>query len=133
MDFFIRNIIHSEKALWFVIFFLLVLLLCEKVSHSKKIRASRKDAVLRSKSVIGGQIAEQFAPFMPDFPCNPNDAHFIGRPVDFIAFPGLTEKNTVDEILLIEVKSGESCLSNREKEVRKAVKEGRVKYVEYRV
>lgn len=133
MDFLVRNIIHSEKALWFVILLLVILLIGEKVSHSKKIRASRKDAVMRSKSVIGGQIAEQFAPFMPEFPCNPNDAHFIGRPVDFIAFPGLTEKNTVDEILLIEVKSGEAGLSNREKEVRKAVKEGRVKYVEYRV
>lgn len=92
----------------------------------------RSDAIKRSRSVIGGQLAEQVAPFLPGFPCNPGDAHFIGKPVDFIAFPGLTEENKVNEVLLIEVKTGKSNLSGREREVKKAVAEGRVRYVEYR-
>ena len=69
---------------------------------------------------------------MPDFPCNPADARFIGKPVDFIAFSGLSE-DKVSEVLLIEVKTGHSELSAREKEIRRAVKEGRVRYVEYRI
>jgi predicted Holliday junction resolvase-like endonuclease len=96
--------------------------------HSKVL----KDAIKRSRSVIGGQLAEQVAPFLPGFPCNPGDARFIGKPVDFIAFPGMTEDNQVHEVLLIEVKTGKSALSGREKEVKKAVAEGRVRYVEYR-
>ena len=76
---------------------------------------------------------EQIAPFLPDFPCNPADARFIGKPVDFIAFPGLMENNKVSEVLLIEVKSGESKLNEREKEIRHAVEQGRVRYVEYRI
>ena len=111
---------------------LLVLLVIQTIrlhsGHSKL----RQDAIRRSRSVIGGQLAEQVAPFLPGFPCHPGDARFIGKPVDFIAFPGLTEDNTVHEILLIEVKTGKSALSGREKEVRKAVAEGRVRYVEYR-
>lgn len=75
---------------------------------------------------------EQVAPYLPEFPCNPSDARFIGKPVDFIAFSGLSEKNSVDEVLLIEVKTGDSKLSGREKEIKAAVKEGRVKYVEYK-
>ena len=39
----------------------------------------------------------------------------------------------IDEILFIEVKTGTSALSGREKQVRKAVEEGRVRYVEYRM
>ena len=75
---------------------------------------------------------EQVAPFLPDFPCNPADARFIGKPVDFIAFAGLSEKDSVDEVLLIEVKTGRSELNAREKEIRRAVNEGRVRYIEYR-
>ena len=92
----------------------------------------RKDAIKRSRSVLGGQLAEQVAPFLPGFPCNPGDARFIGKPVDFIAFPGMTEDNSVHEVLLIEVKTGKSALSGREKEIRRAVAEGRVRYIEYR-
>ena len=111
---------------------LFLLLIIQTIRLGKDRSFLRKDAIKRSRSVIGGQLAEQVAPFLPGFPCNPGDARFIGKPVDFIAFPGLTEDNTVHEVLLIEVKTGKSALSGREKEVRRAVAEGRVRYVEYR-
>lgn len=93
----------------------------------------RKDAVKRSKAVIGGQVAEQIAPFLPDFPANPSDARFIGKPVDFIVFSGLSETEKIDEIIFVEVKTGKSALNEREKEVKKAVEKGNVRYVEYRI
>lgn len=93
----------------------------------------RKDAVKRSKAVIGGQVAEQIAPFLPNFPANPSDARFIGKPVDFIVFSGLSETEKIDEILFVEVKTGKSALNEREKEVKKAVEKGKVRYVEYRI
>jgi predicted Holliday junction resolvase-like endonuclease len=116
-----------------VFFILIILLIIQTIRLFGRKSSLRKDAIKRSKSVIGGQVLEQVAPFLPGFPCNPADARFIGKPVDFVAFPGLSENDEVKEVLLIEVKTGKSALSEREKEIKKAVKEGRVRYVEYRI
>lgn len=113
-----------------VLVLLFIIQTCRLCSSKSK---TRRDAIKRSRAVIGGQVVEQVAPFLPEFPCSPADARFIGKPVDFIAFPGLAEGDTVDEVLLIEVKTGQSALNNREKEIKRAVQEGRVRYVEYRV
>ena len=110
---------------------LLLALIIQKISFAKKIKLIRQDAIKRSKAVIGGLTVEQLAPYLPDFPCNPGDVRFVGKPVDFVAFSGLTEKGRIDEIVLIEVKTGESALNEREKEVRKAVQEGRVRYEQW--
>ena len=98
-----------------------------------KLKAGRADAVKRSRAVLSGQLAEQIAPFLPDFPCNPADARFVGKPVDFIAFPGAADGKCIAEILFIEVKSGTAALSEREKEIKAAVSAGKVRYVEYRI
>lgn len=116
-----------------IILFLFLLLVIQTIRLHVKNNKLRSDAIKRSKAVINGQVAEQVAPFLPDFPCSPADARFIGKPVDFIAFPGLSEKEKVDEVLLIEVKTGQSALNSREKEIKKAVGEGKVRYVEYRI
>ena len=102
----------------------------------------REDAVKRSRAVIGGQVAEQLAPYLPDFPCDPGDARFIGKPVDFVCFSGGSGRaaaasteagGTVEEIIFVEVKSGGSGLSKTEKSVRDAIVGGRVRWVEYRI
>ena len=112
---------------------LLLLLIIQALRYRHALKKARQDAVKRSNAVKGGQLAEQLAPFLPNFPCKPADAHFLGQPVDYIAFSGLCEKNTVNEILLIEVKTNTSQLSSREKEIRQAVESGRIRYVEYRI
>lgn len=124
---------HSFPVYFAVFIFLILLAIVLVISLLKKSFSVRKDAVKRSRSVINGQVAEQFAPFLPNFPCNPSDAHFIGKPVDFIAFPNLSENNKTDEVLLVEVKTGKSELSERERSIKKAVEEGRVRYVVYRM
>lgn len=107
--------------------------LTQKIKDSSRIKKEREDAVKRSRAVLGGQFAEQLAPFLPGFPCNPGDAHFLGKPVDFVAFPGSAENREVNEILFIEVKSGSSALSEREKQIRTACEKKSVRYVEYRI
>ena len=129
----LNNFSVSTLLLIFVIILLVLLLIIQQIAMSRKLKKIRQDAVKRSNAVKGGQIAEQLAPFLPNFPCNPADAHFMGQPIDYIAFPGLYEKGTVDEILLIEVKTGSSQLSQREKEIRQAVESGKIRYVEYRI
>ena len=116
-----------------VCLFFIVLLIVQKINFNKKIKQERADAIVRSRSVLNGQMVEQIAPYLPDFPCNAGDVRFIGKPVDFIGFTGMAEGNSVQEVLLIEVKTGSSVLSGREKEIKKAVQEGRVRYVEYKI
>jgi len=129
----LNNISVSTLLLLFVIFLLVLLIIFQEIRIKIKLKKIRQDAVKRSNAVKGGQLAEQLAPFLPNFPCNPADAHFLGQPIDYIAFPGLCENGTVDEILMIEVKTNTSQLSSREKEIREAVKSGRIRYVEYRI
>ena len=131
---------ENEKLILFVICALLLFILgmimgrlCQHFKDQKKILQERKDAVKRSRAVLGGQFGEQLAPFLPEFPCNPGDVRFVGKPVDYIAFPGSAEGKPVEEILFIEVKSGSSALSQREKEIKAAVEKGNVRYVEYRI
>ncbi len=45
----------------------------------------------RARSTLKGKIAEQMGPVLPEFPFNPADTRFIGSPVDYIIFDGLTE------------------------------------------
>ena len=100
---------------------------------SKIIAEERSDAVKKSRAVLGGLAGEQVAPFMPGFPCNPADVRFVGKPVDFVAFPGAADGGEIKEVLLIEVKSGEASLSKREREIKACVQEGRLRFVEYRL
>lgn len=76
-------------------------------------------------------MAEQIAPFLKEFPCNPADVRFVGKPLDFIGFPGAADGSGIKEILFIEVKTGNSALSSREKEIKDAVLSGKVRYIEY--
>ncbi len=98
----------------------------------KNLKLHRKDAIMKSRAVLSGNFSEQLSPFLPDFPFKPNEVRFIGKPVDFIAFKGMDEKH-IDEVAFIEVKSGNSKLSNVEKSLKEAIQKGKVKWEEYRV
>jgi predicted Holliday junction resolvase-like endonuclease len=41
---------------------------------------------VRSRAVTTGKVLEHFAPHLSDFPYNPQDARFIGNPVDYVVF-----------------------------------------------
>lgn len=125
--------LSNPKIVAVVILLLIIMFVIQTIRLHSKRSNLRSDAIKRSRAVIGGQVVEQVAPFLPNFPCSPSDARFIGKPVDFVAFPGLSENDSVKEVLLIEVKTGQSTLNNREKEIKKAVNEGRVRYIEYRL
>jgi predicted Holliday junction resolvase-like endonuclease len=92
----------------------------------------RGDAVRRSAAVVSGKVTEHLAPYMDGFPYNPKDARFLGTPVDLIVFDGMDE-DALREIVFLEVKSGASSLSTRERRVRDAVMARRVAWREFRV
>jgi len=87
----------------------------------------REDAIKKSKSVILGKVTEHLTPFLFEFPYNPKDARFIGTPVDIIVFNGM-DTGEISEIVLVEVKTGKSHLTSREREIRDAVDAGRVRF-----
>src|ERR1043166_166715 len=100
-----------------------------KVSSEADIR---KDARQRSQSVIVGKVTEHIIPYLPDFSYNPKDARFVGSPVDFIVFDGL-DAGSVRQVVFVEVKTGGSSLTPRERQVRDAVREQRAAWKELRI
>ncbi len=95
-------------------------------------RAVRQDAVQRSLAVTVGKVYEQLVPYLPDFPFNPKDVRFLGSPVDFVVFDGLSD-GQVSRVVFVEIKTGAAELSGRERRVRDAVREGRVESQELRL
>ena len=94
-------------------------------------RAVRQDAIQRSLAVTTGKVYEQLVPCLPDFPFNPRDVRFLGSPVDFVVFDGLSDGN-VTRIVFVEVKTGAAELSTRERRIRDAVQDSRVEWYELR-
>jgi predicted Holliday junction resolvase-like endonuclease len=91
----------------------------------------RQDAIQKSQAVTLGKVTEHFVPYLPEFGYNPKDARFLGSPVDFVVFDGLDE-GEVRSIVFVEVKTGSSALSPRERCIRDAIRQDRVQWVELR-
>jgi predicted Holliday junction resolvase-like endonuclease len=86
----------------------------------------RQDAIARSRSVIVGKVMEHLVPYTPSvFPYNPKDARFIGSPIDLVVFDGCDE-GEIRQVIFLEVKSGTSNLSGRQRQIRDAVQAGKV-------
>jgi len=96
-----------------------------------KLQSIIKTRLKQSRAVLGGLVSEQIAPLIPEFPFDPGDCRFIGKPVDFIVFKGMNDQN-ISEVIFLEVKSGSSKnLNQQEKKLRDAVKAGRVRWAEF--
>jgi predicted Holliday junction resolvase-like endonuclease len=97
----------------------------------------RKDSVNRSRSTLKGKIAEQMAPVLPDFGFNPADARFIGSPVDYIIFDGLTrvadDKEDEVQIVFMDVKKGSGALTRTQRLIRQAVEKKAVAWRTMRI
>ncbi|MBU5687905.1 MAG: Holliday junction resolvase-like protein [Candidatus Aenigmatarchaeota archaeon] len=97
----------------------------------KLIEQARKESAEKSRQTVGGKFAENIAPYLPDFKYDPTEIRFIGTPIDFIVFKGLSKKDP-EEIVFLEVKSGKSQLSDLQKKIREIIKEKKVYWDEYR-
>jgi len=94
-------------------------------------RGVRQDAIQRSLAVTTGKVYEQLVPYLPEFPFNPKDVRFLGSPVDFVVFDGLSDGH-LTRIVFVEVKTGAADLSTRERRVRDAVQDSRIEWYELR-
>lgn len=80
----------------------------------------------QSKSVRLGLISENVIPFHQDFKYNVKDLVPMFKPIDYVVF-------AEDEIVFLEIKMGSSQLSEKQKNVRRLVEEGRVRFEEHRI
>ncbi len=121
-----------------------LILLIAFVVHSSlarrdEIAAARTQSVNQSRSTLKGRIAEQMAPLLPGFEYSPSDAKFLGDPIDYIVFDGLTAARDGDgdleaiELVLIDVKYGKADLSKYQRAIARAVEAGRVRFEVVRI
>lgn len=83
----------------------------------------KKDLLSEKKSleVRAGQITEHLVPFMKDFKHDPKTVQFLGNPLDYIIFGK-------EAITFLEVKTNKSKESKKQKDIRKLIEEGKVRY-----
>lgn len=91
----------------------------------------------RAGSTLKGKIAGQLAPVLPGFLLNPADARFIGSPVDYVIFDGLTgvsdEMEQSIRIVFMDVKKGTSSLTWTQRVIKKAVEEKQIGWETLRI
>lgn len=103
----------------------------KELDFQKRLLAAREESVRMSRSTLTGKFSEQIAPYLPGFPYDPTEARFLGSPIDFVVFNGLSQRS-VKEIIFLEVKSGRAQLSQTERSLRDSVRSARIRWEEYR-
>lgn len=91
-----------------------------------ELRNSKIKSQKKSSEVRLGMITEKLAPFLDGFDYDPMNVVFLGRPVDYIHFGE-------DGITFVEVKSGKSSLSKRQRQIRDQIKDGNINWDEFKV
>jgi len=96
----------------------------EKIIRTKSVSGSRRSLV--------GKFIERFIPFLKKLPYEPSDMHFLGQPIDYIVFQGLHE-DKIDRVIFVEVKTGSSKLTKREKSLKETIEKKRVGWKEINI
>ena len=103
-----------------------------KKQQEERIPEIREVAIKQSRAVLGGQFSEQIAPYLPDFPFKPTEVRFLGKPIDFVVFKGMDEKN-IEEVIFVEIKSGKNDLNNVQKSLKESIQNKKIRWHDYRI
>ena len=82
----------------------------------------------KSSEVRLGLMAENFMPFIRDYPYDHKDFRFLGNPVD-----GIQIDHATDSLIIIEFKTGNAKLSKTQKYIKDIVANGNVRFETFRV
>ena len=75
-----------------------------------------------------GYAVENLLPFIPSqFPWHPKDARFMGAPIDYLIFDGMSDGD-LRKIVLVEVKAGKAKVTRRQQQIKDAVEAGKVEF-----
>jgi len=133
-------LINPAPFLWFLLLFVVALSIGAVafflgVLRGKEIEAThQKRSQKLTRSILGGVFTEQVAPFFPDFPkdLKASEARFIGKPIDFLIFKGMDEQH-INEVVFVEIKTGNSQLSSNERSLRDTIEAKRVRWHEHHI
>jgi predicted Holliday junction resolvase-like endonuclease len=107
----------------------LIKVIADKATRNKQfvveLEEARKDAIQRSRSSLEGKVFEQLVPHFPEWKHVPSDARFIGTPIDYIVFDGLSEGEP-KQITIVEVKKGKGSTTKIQNKIKKLIKEGKI-------
>lgn len=98
-------------------------------------REIRRDAIKSSITTLLGKVGEHIAPLymVRELGVDPRDLRFIGTPVDYIAFKGLSNGNP-EKILFIEVKTSQSgALTERERSIKSLIESKKVEWITFNI
>jgi predicted Holliday junction resolvase-like endonuclease len=99
----------------------------------KNKRHEAEQTAARSRIALVAKIAEHFAPLLGGFNYNFKDCRHVGELFDFLVFDGL-EEGEIRNVVFLEVKSrrsGTRVTNPRERLLKQAIEEGRVRYEVY--
>ena len=117
----------STIALIIIVGLLLVLCFYFR-RRNVKLREELEDVHFKKKSQSSryGKMTEQFLPFLHEYPYDPQNFRFLGTPIDGVQF-------NEDGIVLVEFKTADSRLTQKQREIRDLVEDGRVEFKEFRI
>ena len=102
---------------------------------NEAVKKARADSIKRQRSILKGQATEQLAPYI-NGNYNPKDYKFMGDPIDYIVFDGMSDINTkndkINKIILMDIKTGKSQLNRVQKAVKKCIEDGNIEFQVYR-
>ena len=112
----------------------------EMIAYQKERRAELKERKLNiplksqkgSKAVGIGFIYERLAPTLEGFTFNKNDCRSMFDPIDYVIFEGLSEKQKVEKIIFMDIKSGKARLSQKQRKIKEAVDNKKVQFKTYK-
>lgn len=101
---------------------------CELATKLSEVESklSQKISGERSEQVRMGLLSENLAPLLKDFPYNSKGLRGLFNPIDFIHFGE-------DQITFVEVKTGDSVLSEKQRNIKKLIESGKVKFEIHRL
>jgi predicted Holliday junction resolvase-like endonuclease len=110
-----------------LVIFILIIILIHFIKKTNKLEEKISDLKSSKKSVEVkyGQTWEEFVPFLEDFPYTKENFKFIGNPIDGIAF----EDN---KIAFVEIKTGHSKMSEKQKHIKDLIEQGKIEFKELR-
>lgn len=117
----------SNAILFPIIIFILciIIFVIYSLSTHYKSEANKLKSQKQSQSTTYGKTMEQLIPFSKHYPYLSKHFRFLGSPIDGIQFND-------NEIIFIEFKGNKSRMSSKQKNIKKLIEDGKVKFKEIR-
>ena len=85
-----------------------------------------------AKAINLGFLLERLAPTLDGFTFNKNDCRSMFDPIDYVIFEGLSEKQKVDKIVFVDIKTGGARLTPKQRKIKQVVEDKNVGFKTYK-